>query len=213
MESPGIAKRIAETWLAYGYTCIQTIMVTGELSVIDGFFVSRRTYERISCSSSISLADARMLKYMDNFQAVAIAQIISFKPLKGLADPIASLSRLALNGHVRVDLVSPDEDAAEDDIVFMHEHERRYEVQYDIRAVYDFIEKRRCDSDHHQYTFQVYCDARDNDIRVIIFEIADYGGDPEHGVTTGVLTWTEPDGLVVVCRENLWQGLRQMSLF
>ena len=214
MESPGIARRIAQRWVSYGYELIHTFMVTGELSVIDGFLLSRRNYELISCQSSISLGDVEFLKYMDNFQNAAVSQVISFDPrIKLMNDPVAHLSQLALDHKVRADR---KRDENEDDGVYMDPsllNTKYYEVQFVIKAVYDRIEKRRSSSGHHQYTFQVYTDYRTlGDVRILVFEIAE-AEDAVNTLRAGVLTWTEPEGLDVVCQEDFWQGLKQMSLF
>lgn len=210
MESPGIARRLAKAWLKLGYKLTQTIMVTGELSIIDGFLMSRRNYERVSCFNSISLVDTRFLKYMDNFQAVAVSRVISFKPHRQIfGDPIAHLSQLALNGRVRDNNL----DANADDMAELVKHEEYYGGQFQTKAAYDLMEKRRSKTAHHQYTFQVHCDPRGGDeaLRVLVFEIAAFETNPS-AITAGVLTWTESDGLAEVCRENFWQGLKQMSL-
>lgn len=213
MESPGIARRLAKTWLKLGYKLVQTIMVTGDLSVIDGFLLSRRNYDRISCQSAVSLVDAKFLKFMDNFQAVAVSRVISFKPrTHSLSDPIAHLSQLALNGRIRDNNVDTDDVDEGDAALF--KHEEYYGGQFQTKAAYDLMEKRRSKCEHHQYTFQVYYDPRGGDeaLRILVFEIAAFETNPS-AITAGVLTWTVSDGLAEVCRENFWQGLKQMSLY
>lgn len=210
MESPGIARRLAKAWLKLGYKLTQTIMVTGELSIIDGFLISRRNYELVSCFNSISLAEARFLKYMDNFQAVAVSRVISFNASTKYSEPVAHLSQLALNGRIRDNNL----DANADDMAELVKHEETYGGQFQTKAAYDRMEKRRSDTTHHQYTFQVYCDPRGGDdaLRVLVFEIYALEMSPTL-LTAGVLTWTVSDDLVEVCRENFWQGLKQMSLY
>lgn len=202
MEALRVAKRLAKSWIEEDYYVKFTVMQNGKFSLIDALDIIRvKNPNSVVLDNPLYKHDIKVCRYLDQYEDIVIPKSIHIyrsgqKPL----DPktgfdVAELSKVGTY------LEGDEEELSK----------AREQCQSDIMATYNDAEGKRQTSVLHQYTFQVFMHEDDDEVRILMLELAHRHG--EQFVGLGVHTWSYQNGWEEVYRQSFFDTLRQLRLF